>query len=483
MSAIDLNTVARLLALDRGRAVPVASHRQVTIQPDGLVLCCLAMAGEDTTIHIAAVGRVGRPPEFRSVPDPRTRDDQFGLYEWLADRVEGYFDSCRRSGSYPQIWVSSDAAVTHLDVLADRLRYNNLNARVKRFGELLSYATERWPIDGQQALQSATRALRLHYATGQQEAEDEHLGALLTWIEPPKGRNVLASVAIEEQIPMGVKTDPQFDIGVLEKLVNAYFGAKRRSAGPGELSARAKAVHNGLQPVVARIYEGTQRAIAIVREEFSQPWPALSDLQTLETEAFESFMISRDNGFPLALRDKPKAALFKIAERENARETTEAALRAGDRVALAGARLSGRVLTGTVENPQTIRLGPRRFELSFDLVSVQRVLRVRPRDEFHLLSDSRQVVRVTTVQRTGRLTRVGLVIVKGSRAVGLPATRATAEFIPSVPEWDGLGRLRTQFKTRLAIEPWTHSDRGIPAAVRASVQRPADLLAAVEGLR
>ena|SRR5438128_1886012 len=186
MSAIDLDTIARLLALESGKAVPVASHRQIAILSDALVMCALAMAGDDATIHIMACGRVGGPAEFRSVPDPRTRDDQYKLFEWVADRVEVYFEDCRRRDIHPQIWVSSDASIKHLDVLADRLRYNNQNARVKRLGELLTYATERDPVDGQQALQSATRALRLHYATGQQEAEDEHLGTLLTWITPPK---------------------------------------------------------------------------------------------------------------------------------------------------------------------------------------------------------------------------------------------------------------------------------------------------------
>ena len=157
--ADELDLVARLLALRAGRAQRIASHRQVALRPDALVLACLAMAGEDTTIHVAACGRVGAPPEVWGVPDPRFRDDQYRLFAALGARIERYYQGCRDAGAYPQLWVASGAGVGHLDVLADRLRFNRLDARVKRFGELLAYATERAPVEGQQALLTATGAL------------------------------------------------------------------------------------------------------------------------------------------------------------------------------------------------------------------------------------------------------------------------------------------------------------------------------------
>src|SRR5947209_4892056 len=223
----DLTLLARLLAYRDGRAHPRASHRQVVIRLDAYVLCPLALAGEDTTIHCLAYGRVGGPPRVLCVPDPRKRDDQYQLFEQLGQDIEAYFDRCRATGSFPQLWVSSSAAASHLDTLADRLRYNPLNPRVQRFGELLSFPTGRLPIAGQQALITATGALKLHWATGQQEGEDEHLGALLAWIDPPAGVPVLEAVAAAELQPMGVKTDPDFDRNTLEPLVTAYNRAVR----------------------------------------------------------------------------------------------------------------------------------------------------------------------------------------------------------------------------------------------------------------
>jgi hypothetical protein len=484
MSDVDLlEIVAKIVSFEKEQAVPIASHRRVTVQPHALVLCTLAMAGEDTTVHIVACGRVGQRPDLRSVPDPRFRNDQYELFEWLGERVERYYDECRRVGTHPQIWVSSEGAIKHLDILADRLRYNQQNLRVKRLGELLTYATERYPIHGQQALHCATRALRFHYATGQQIAEDEHLGTLLTWIDPPSGSSVFAAVALAEQKPMGVKTDPEFDRLVLEGLVTAYNRAKRDGAPPGALRRRAVAVHESLVPVVTSIYEATQVAISILRTRWRRPLAGLNELQRRETEEFESFMRSRDAGYFLPLRDKPKPAAFKLTERENARETAEAALYAGDRVALARGQLAGRVLAGTVQNPRRVRTRPRIFESTFDILSNQRVLRVRPRDELHLLNDPRHKVLVRTVERTGRVTRVGVEITKGSRAVGLPPAGTLVEFTPAVPHWDALIRIRMQLSERLAVQPWTHTAGSIPARTPSSAKRPADLLAAVENLR
>lgn len=479
----ELDLVARMLAFDAGRAVPIASHLQVTIQPDALVICPIAMAGEDTTIHIVACGSIGQPPKVRCVPDPRVRDNQYALFDWLGSQIESYFLSCRARGTFPQIWVPSSAAADCLDTLADRIRYNKENPTVKRFGELLSFATERRPIHGQQALMTATGALRLHFATGQQEGEDEHLGTLLTWIEPPRNKNVLAAVAVAELQPVGAKTDPDFDKVTLEPLVNAYNTARRAGGSGKSLERRAQLIEDALKPVVLPIYEATQRAIAILRARRWPQLPALSDLARREVEEFESFMSSRDAGYNLSLRDKPKAAAFKLTAREDAQQNTEAAIIHCDKVARARGRLSGHILAGLVENPQRVRLAPWRFAYRFVIASQQRVLRVRARDGLCQLDDPRLQVVVEDVRRSGRVTRVSVRMTGGTRSVGLPSAGTSIELGPGAPDWDRLLRARVQLRDRLATPPWTHNGAPIPSASPTSLPRPADPLVAVEGLR
>jgi len=478
----DLDLVARLLAYETGRAVPLASHQQVALRPDALILCPLAMAGEDTTVHIVACGRSGQPPKIWCVPDPRRRDDQFRLFTSLGVEIEQYFSACRDAGTYPQLWVSSTAAIRHLDTLADRLRYNRDDLRVKRFGELLSYATERYPTAGQQTLIAATRVLRTHWATGQQEGEDEHLGALLAWIASPPGRSVLVTAAEAEREPMGVKTDPEFDRDILGPRVAAYHDGMRRGIPAAALRFCGRAIRTDLEPVVTLIYRATQTAIATLRKANLPPHPDLPALERREAEEFSAFMASRDAGYHLPLRDQPKLAAFKLSAREDAIQNVEAALRRGDRVDRARGRLSGHVIVGEVADPFRFHVGPRRFEYRFDLISDQRTLRVRRRDDLSWVEDPRLGVTVTDVHRDGQATRISLLISKGQRSVGLPHIGQQLELVPGVPNWENLLRIRGHLKRRLETMPWTHASAGIPPA-RPRFDRPADPLAAVEALR
>src|SRR5215467_11779284 len=105
-----LDIVARLRAWEAQQAVLSASTLQVAIQPHALVLTALALAGEDSTVHAAAIAGIGRRPRLLCVPDPRFRDGQYRLFSTLADVVEPYFQACWDAESYPQIWVSSAAA-------------------------------------------------------------------------------------------------------------------------------------------------------------------------------------------------------------------------------------------------------------------------------------------------------------------------------------------------------------------------------------
>jgi hypothetical protein len=160
----ELDVLPRLLAVEAERAFPCASHLQVAIHPNALVLCCLAMAGEDTTVHAVAYGRVGSPATVLSIANPRHRTLQYAILERVADEVEAYFGDCRTRGTHPQLWVSSAAGVAHLSMIADYYRMDRRNAKVHRLGELLSYVTERHPHAGQQALFSATSALQISVA-------------------------------------------------------------------------------------------------------------------------------------------------------------------------------------------------------------------------------------------------------------------------------------------------------------------------------
>jgi hypothetical protein len=474
--------VGRLRAFEAGRAIRAASHLQVAIQPHALVVCPLAMAGEDTTIHAIAIGAIGQPPQIRVVPDPRVRDEHYALIAWMGEMIENYFQERRLRNEFPQIWVSSGAAAGHLDILADRLRFTRGAPAVQRTGALLTYVTERLPVAGQQALMTVTGALSAHYCTGQQEGEDEHLGVFLTWLDPPADVEIWRAIEIAERQVMGVKTDPEFDRSDLQPLLKAYNGARKAGASTAQVRRRADAIDAQLGPIVGNIYAAVQRALDFLQGRFPLA-PILSELVRCEAQEFASFMQARDDGYPLPYRDTPKAAAFKISERELAVQNSEQGVIYGDHLAQARAQLRGRIITGVCANVTVRKTAPRKFLHRFDLETTQMNLHVRRADELALLRDPRLRCVVEHVNRVGAITRVSFLVTEGMQAVGVPPNGTSVDLAPPPPNWFWLGKMRSKMSTRLATTPWTHAQAPPPAQRNPTITRPASLLDAVENLR
>ncbi len=472
-----LAVVARMRALEQGQAVPIVSQRQVLIQPHARIVTMLSMAGEDTSVHAVAIGQLGVAPQIKVAPDPRRRDAQYELLRWLLPQFEAYYARRRADGTFPQIWVSSDGALGHLDTLADRLRFTD-DPEVKRLGELWTYAGERSPIAGQQALISATAALTAHYATGQQETEDEHLGALLTWIEPPPGRDILAAVAMAEEQPMGAKTDPGFDTAKLQPEVGLFNKARQQN------DVRAQAFHANrieqmLETVIRPIYTATQRAMALLSQPRWKDNPALEMLGEQEAADFAQFMQNRDDGYRLPYNDSPKAAAFKIVGRERTVTNVEAAFVRHDHAARERGAESGTVLRGTLVERHKDRLAPRKFETRLVLTTPQESLHLRAGDEIWNLDTPKLGLKVTHVERRGPFSFVSGVVHEGMKAAALIDIGEVLDLGPKNPDWGASAREFGQMGTRLASTPWTHSP-AMPAATPSTRPRPNDLLADVE---
>ncbi len=477
--SLELDIIARMIAFEARRAVPIATHQRALIKEEALVVAFVAMAGEDTTIHAVALGRVGGTAEVFCVADPRNRDAQAELLHWLGAALEVEFEACREAGTFPQLIVSSSPAAQHLDTVAEHRRYANAEdyPRVRRFGTLLSFFTDRLPLAGQQALLTATGLLRAHWATGQQPGEDEHLGAMLTWLDPSSGADFFDALMAAETVPMGCKTDPGFDRDVLEPLVSAWGKAKEEGE---DVEPMRRDIRRALEPVVLGIYDGIQRAIAHVQAAGMPLLPALVELEKREAGDFESFMGSRDSGYFLSLRDKPRKAAFGLVERENALENWEAALVEGDAMARAGALLGGRVLRATIVDVDDRKVGRKRI-IRLEAISDQDVLRLRPLDELSWLGNTSLKVVVESAQREAAQTRVVLCVVAGQQKVGAPFVGAVMEFGSGSADWGSIWRQRKQLKHRLSDQPWTHAESSIPSTPRR--RAPIDPLAAVEALR
>jgi hypothetical protein len=328
---------------------------------------------------------------------------------------------------------------------------------------------------------TATGALRQHLATGQQEGEDEHLGALLTWIAPPAGLPILEAVERAERQPMGANTDPEFDDKVLEPLVRAFNKARHDGAPPALRRAKALAVRDALAPVVVAIYRATQQAIEILRELGLPPLPDLETLEAREVANFDNFMRSRDQGYRVPLHDSAKAATHKLVARESAVEGWGAALVHGDRVERARSLVDGAVIAGVIEAVTSVSVGPRRKEHYVTLRSKQAVLRARARDQLCSIGDQTFAFVVEGVSRDDQESLIELKLTKGVRRVGELVRGVALELGSAPPDWGWSLRQQKKIKERLADPPWTHGGEQPEAEARREI--PDDLVAAVERLR
>ncbi|MEV4813312.1 hypothetical protein [Micromonospora avicenniae] len=211
-----------------------------------LVFIPLAMAGEAHAPVAAMVGTDRKNPCLLVVAQPRNRDQRFEFAHKLARILmeetlryaewrfpkRGAGGGAMQCADAPQIWVPNRAGVEFVRMLGRSTRFRKTTgpwkvpANVPRMGKWLTFYADRTQYAGSSLLVPATAALSQHWATGQSVEEDEHLGAILAWIEPGDGlTGVEAADLVEDPVkhpPAGPSTDPSFDNNILAPLIRRY---------------------------------------------------------------------------------------------------------------------------------------------------------------------------------------------------------------------------------------------------------------------
>lgn len=456
MSAGPMDALLRARALEAGRALPTTSHRHVTVQPDALLLAPLVLNGEDISIHIVAVGRCGEAPRRLWTPDPRDRRARDGLLVELSTIVDAYFLERARAGSYPQLWVSSPAAVTLIEDLAESLRSSRDDPRLRRLGELLTYPAERHYLAGQQTLQVATDALARHYVAGQDPAEGAHLAVALAWHAGLDARSIFGAIHVAETRPGGVRTLPRFDEDLLVPAIRAYHRAVKIGHG----AAAADRIYGLLEPEVEGLYRGIERAIDLLVGADLPPLPSLAVLDAREASAFARFMAGRARSNRIARRDSPRAAAGRLAEREESAAGMEAAILIEDRVARARGRLDGRVLVGRVTQATTTAAGPRSVEVAFTLtLDAGAPLRPRAGERWHAVDAAGGVgvgVEIRAIAPDEEGVGITCIVRVGRRGKMAPAQGNLLELVREIPAWPRREHAVQHVWARLATLPATH---------------------------
>ncbi|MFJ8692897.1 hypothetical protein ACIRED_08195, partial [Streptomyces roseolilacinus] len=316
-----ISTLARLEAVEAGRAQALATvrHRHVSERP--LVFVPLTTAGEAGAPLGALVGTDPAEPRLLVVPQPRDRDLRFAFLADLAEVVLPYLDAyadavepVERSETdpatggkvkvevelcldAPQLVVPSRAGVEYVRLLGRSMRFRRTAEqdpetpfpappRVPLLGRWLTHYGDRARVPGSSLLVAATDLLNRHWATGQSSLEDQHLGALLAWIDPPAGESGEAAALRAElgrdpsgQLlcpPAGPATDPAFDNRLLAPAIERYDRARQAlgaaedgEAADEQLGALHRAEREVRRLVLSQLrptWDAVWRALELVRE-------------------------------------------------------------------------------------------------------------------------------------------------------------------------------------------------------------------------
>ncbi|UUU33694.1 hypothetical protein JIX56_29730 [Streptomyces sp. CA-210063] len=395
-------TLARLEAVSTGRAQPAATvlHRHLSAHP--LVLVPLTTAGEAGAPLGALIGTDRDAPRLLVVPQPRDRDLRFAFLAELADIVLPYMDAyadvveaAERSetdpetgkrvkvevelcADAPQLIVPSRTGIDFVRLLGRSMRFRRTAEqdpeaphpappRVPLLGRWLTHFGERARVPGSSLLLALTDLLSRHWATGQSGVEDQHLGSLLAWIDPPEGESGEAAARraelardAEGQLlcpPAGPATDPAFDNKLLAPAIERYDRARLALA----------AAEDGLEADDRwGALTAAEREIRALVESRTRPtwdavWHGLDLLRALPEGAHAADRWTRDRWSFTGHRDRIVAgeppqprlddavtAANKLAAREREQARLDAQEALDDPLVMAGRRLAGEAFAGEV---------------------------------------------------------------------------------------------------------------------------------------
>lgn len=411
--------VARIIAWDRGRAVPIRETSAIEPDPtDAVGIATISVVTEDQ-VQALAFGSLGSQPTIVARIHPLGRDtaDLEPFATWLVDhvrRVIGRGDGLR-------IWVPHIKTIETLEILGRRYERNqNASATLQEAARYCRIISEQTRYAGQQAVAVALDLLLSHLVTGQMPIEDQHLGAVLAWVDPEQGRHPREVAAERSRWPASgilINSPDRDDDDRIEKLRKGIKTAPaRRRAG------MEREIRDLLIAGVQREWELLCRA----RSAFWRIGLTPSNLAELAKTSRERVSWAVQNFLPTPTRAIPITR--KLEEHEDALQRAEDAAVRSDGILRRKAARLGHLIEGVVARINQPRRNFHPCEIV--LQTTQTNLRVRLDDRIELIGGSvRGVVRGIQPAPTGA-TEVRIEVTKGVRGANA-LVGATQEWVES----------------------------------------------------
>lgn len=254
----DRNLASLLISFDNGCAVTLREKSPIFVSPHALKLIILQMAGEQNTFWAFAAQIGKKEPTIRMIIDPRHRDETLRLAEYFIEQILiPYLEKCKKENVLPQIWVPNEATIRSLCIIKDILyglfrskseeEIESLNEDEKSLWEKGQYLSGLSHYIGiftyhrnnpiQPILISATNFLNAMFAVPMPKHNQEHLGAVLAWIDPGKNPNLTKTINLAYEAstsPVSVHLSPETD-KILAPIID-----KTRQAYKAKLEAQSK---------------------------------------------------------------------------------------------------------------------------------------------------------------------------------------------------------------------------------------------------
>lgn len=470
MSADFTLIVGRLCARERGHAVPVRSTYSVAPDPSETFGVAFIRVAAEERVQAVAYGLMGAQPSVITICNPLAR----GAHELepFASALNDYLTKCDEWGELSRVWLAHPAALAVLDLLGHRYQSNrHVTESLRAMGRQCRALCEEATFPGQQVVAVASTLLMEHVVTGQSAVEDQHLRALLAWVDPPPEVDPITESQRRALVPAA---------SLLNKEADEEVERLRRFARQCEGSSEVEGIHGR---ICALLEEGVMREWSLLDEARAAFWklglkpaPLRRTLQ-LTGESHEHLRYFLRYGANLPSR--PHSLSLRLDTYEYAAALIEERDTSADERVRERLRGTGRVVTIRVEAIDQPNAG--RHPCTLTLTTDQPVRRIRPGTKLKSIDDQilGRIIGQTESEYAGRH-RIVFRLMKGVRK-GRPHVGQELELVDTIP-FDSRRVKRIVYKLMRQDESPLIYHGKLPPNISRSLP-PCSILEAAEGMR
>lgn len=333
----------KLAALDHGALIARTSTRHIHLGPHIRVVSLITSPGDHAGLWGVADREYTRSgkPNITATGDPGTYQGQHDLWDALGQKWGTWITATLANDQLPQLAVANRDAAARLAWSAKRIiTHPSTTETAAAAARYIITAYSRMKAPGQQVFLPMTDALREHYASGADTADETHLGLWLDWPTLPENWDREQTALDENFEAEGTRFGKAVD---------------RMHAAQGNMrSTRAARIVPLLTPVLTARHEDITRALGLLRRHPGPTMEAATQRYQDDARAMARYV---GNATAPGYKSVP-ARVATLHEREGYTAYWRTSLWAQDHMEATRAAASGDVLMGEVDDGALVVAGP-----------------------------------------------------------------------------------------------------------------------------